>query len=259
MTTKRFDKSGFTLIELLVVVAIIAVLISILLPALSRARDTAKTVSCASLMSQYGIAMTMYENENNRLPFVWINMGTNPDYPHGKYWYHALGTYMSLSEKEGTDIHKIRRACAAGAEIGVHYAAGWHRRKNPVAPFILDNYNGPCSPIMSGNIPNPSNYLLMLDSWPLMYSYVYSPASWWLDQDRDGDGQLDSHSMLNALYMYNMGMPKVHNNGCNVVLADGHVEWIAFNSLWAVARYQGHWFTKHRFWWWEYPFNPTAM
>ena len=56
---------GFTLIELLVVVAIIALLISILLPSLSRAREQARSVACMSNMRQFGIANQMYADEQD--------------------------------------------------------------------------------------------------------------------------------------------------------------------------------------------------
>jgi prepilin-type N-terminal cleavage/methylation domain-containing protein len=79
-------RSGFTLIELLVVVAIIALLISILLPSLARARDQAKKTACASNLHQIGIALTTYAAEfDNNLP-----PETSRGYTH--YAYGSLGT-----------------------------------------------------------------------------------------------------------------------------------------------------------------------
>ncbi|MEO1235622.1 MAG: prepilin-type N-terminal cleavage/methylation domain-containing protein [Planctomycetota bacterium] len=56
----RNAASGFTLIELLVVISIVALLIAVLLPALQAARDTARTIACASNMRQMGVAVNVF-------------------------------------------------------------------------------------------------------------------------------------------------------------------------------------------------------
>ena len=62
-------QKGFTLIELLVVIAIIALLLAILMPALSKVRETANRSACSSNIRQHLLGLLMYADENeSKLP-----------------------------------------------------------------------------------------------------------------------------------------------------------------------------------------------
>jgi prepilin-type N-terminal cleavage/methylation domain-containing protein/prepilin-type processing-associated H-X9-DG protein len=95
---------GFTLIELLVVIAIIAILASLLLPALSQARQKAYSVSCKNKLHNLGIAIQLYTSENNStFPPYAMTPQYNPLYgPTGHYpigrgwiWWARIVPYLN--------------------------------------------------------------------------------------------------------------------------------------------------------------------
>jgi prepilin-type N-terminal cleavage/methylation domain-containing protein/prepilin-type processing-associated H-X9-DG protein len=86
---------AFTLVELLVVISIIALLLSVLMPALSKARDQAQQLMCLSNLKQWGMMFSMYVNENNGRSYGGHDWGTKQ-------------TWMAVLRKYYSNVDKIR-------------------------------------------------------------------------------------------------------------------------------------------------------
>jgi len=108
---RKITRHGFTLIELLVVVAIIAVLVALLLPALVRVRERAYKITCASNLHQIGIGITFYAQEyDGFLPASRAYWGVKP-------WYWEKDSIDAVSDLLGL----LREDCS-------YYGAGAERR-----------------------------------------------------------------------------------------------------------------------------------
>jgi len=195
------SKSGFTLIELLAVIAVVAILSSILMAAISGARRMAHTTECTSNLRNLGISLKLYSQHNNgRLPTPG-NYNTVPNVGTGLSWMYALNEFLETRFPNMNERSML--LCPSAAET---YPGGDARRTYGM------NAAG-----TGGDLAiNPITFI--------------KPASTVLLMDTKHNGGGDGYFAFGA-GSFEQYAGWRHDNGVNVLFVDGHVERIEHSDL----------------------------
>ncbi len=207
---------GFSLVELLVVVAMIAVLLALLLPALSRAREQTKMVQCLSNLKQLGTAMTAYLMDNNESfprPAAGVQYEDWIYYDGGRNMNRGrLARYLGGTENR-LDI-SIFRCPSDNIDTHPWYPYSYTVNEYLCRTQVLGNQHT----TRLGQLTNPSDTIMIIDE-----SSETIDDGCWAPQNYFGDG----HNLLSNRHDREAEQSKDPNAGRGTVaFADGHAAFI---------------------------------
>jgi len=193
---------GFTLIELLVVIAVIALLASMLLPSLQKAREMARGIKCVSNLRQIALTFALYQTDYDN----WYPISS---YADATSWINALhDAGLVKSYLSGTEVAPL---------VEGEKSQGIWRCPSEMRGTRLDGYND-ANYGMSYNLKTNSGFLKI--------SSIENPTNTILvgDSSQGPWMQWVGPSNITKLCLR-------HNEGANFVFFDGHIKWLRENEL----------------------------
>ena len=235
-TPRRAKTTAFTLVELLVVIGIIALLISILMPALSKAREQANAVKCMSNQRQLGQALVMFVNEHNGyLPKAWFNDGVVWSGNNGgkRTWEYRDPMYgwtsiLSLYTGRNKEVFRCPSDDTNHLYDTENNTAG-NLPDDPTADDIPGSYrlnisdlpNGPFEAIRATRLGSPTEAIVIADGKQGVGGNAWNQLATW----EAPFAHVSERDTGNVAY-------NRHRNRGMYVFADGHADNLSWKDTW---------------------------